>query len=66
VAALEESVRSDLKKYVNLARRLGIAADYRMEVAIDVVESAVGICREVAEEYPRFCVYTGQITFRQE
>jgi amino acid transporter len=66
VDALEESVRSGLEKYVHLARRLGFAADYRMEVATEVVESAVAICKEVAEEYPRSCVFTGQITFRME
>jgi amino acid transporter len=66
VVALEDSVKSGLEKYVNLARRLGYAADYRMEVATDVVESAVEICKEVAEKYPRSCVFTGQITFRLE
>ena len=66
VAALEDSVRSGLEQYVNLARRLGFASDYRMEVATDVVESAIEICKEVAQEYPRSCVFTGQITFRLE
>jgi hypothetical protein len=37
-----------------------------MEVAIDAVESAVGICNEVTGEYPHSCVFTGQITFRLE
>jgi len=66
VAALEESVKAGLEKYVNLARRLGYAADYRLEVATDVVESAIEICKQVAGEYPRSCVFTGQITFRLE
>lgn len=66
VDALEESVRGDLAKYVNLARRLGFAADYRMAVATDVVESAVELCREVSEQYPYSAVFTGQLTFRLE
>ncbi|HEY3307297.1 MAG TPA: APC family permease [Desulfuromonadaceae bacterium] len=66
VEALEEAVRGDLEKYVNLARRLGFAADYRMVVATDVVESAVTLCREVSEEYPYSAVFTGQLTFRLE
>jgi K+ transporter len=66
IKALEESVRYSLMKYVDLARRLGFAADYRMEVATDVMESAVNQCREIAKEYPRSTVFTGQLTFRLE
>ncbi len=66
VEALEASVREGLEKYVDLARRLGFAADFRTAVATDVVESAVRICKEVAVEYPRSTVFTGQLTFRLE
>jgi len=66
IKALEDSVRYSLMKYVDLARRLGFAADYRMEVATDVMESAVNQCREIAKEYPRSTVFTGQLTFRLE
>jgi len=66
VAALEKSVKSDLEKYVGLARRLGFAADYRMEVGTDVVESAVLQCKAIREEFPRSTVFTGQLTFRLE
>jgi hypothetical protein len=66
VEALEASVKAGLEKYVDLARRLGFSADYRMAVATDVVESAIEICKEVAEEYPRSTVFTGQLTFRLE
>jgi amino acid transporter len=66
IKGLEESVRYSLMKYVDLARRLGFAADYRMEVATDVMESAVNQCREIAKEYPRSTVFTGQLTFRLE
>ena len=64
--ALEASVKEGLEKYVDLARRLGFAADCRLEVATDVVESVVGICKELGEEYPRSTVFTGQLTFRLE
>ena len=65
-AALERSVKESLEKYVNLARRLGYPADYRMEVATDVVESAVNLCESISKEYPQSVVFTGQITFRLE
>ena len=66
IAALEKSVHYSLLKYVDLARRLGIAADYRMAVGTDVVESATELCREIAEVFPRSTVFTGQLTFRLE
>lgn len=64
--ALEESAKAGLEQYVDLARRLGFAADYRLAVATDVVESAVDICRELGEVFPRSTVFTGQLTFRLE
>jgi hypothetical protein len=66
IAALEESVRYNLLKYVDLARRLGVAADYRMAVGTDVLESATESCLQLAEVYPRSTVFTGQLTFRLE
>ena len=66
IDALERSVREGLERYVDLARRLGFAADYRMTVATDVVESAVALCEEIHEEFPRSMVFTGQLTFRLE
>ena len=66
IEALEQSVREGLEKYVDLARRLGFAADYRMTVATDVVESAMTLCKEIAGEFPRSTVFTGQLTFRLE
>jgi amino acid transporter len=64
--ALEASARAGLQRYVDLARRLGFAADYRLAVATDVIESVIGICKELGDEYPRSTVFTGQLTFRLE
>jgi len=66
IEALERSVEEGLKKYVDLARRLGFAADYRMTVGTDVVESAVALCASTRKEFPRATVFTGQLTFRLE
>lgn len=64
--ALEQSVRFGLEQYVSLARKLGFAADYRMAVGTDVVENATELCQQIAEEFPRSTVFTGQLTFRLE
>ena len=37
-----------------------------MTVATDVVEGAKNLCKEIAEEFPRSTVFTGQLTFRLE
>jgi amino acid transporter len=66
IEALEMSVKSGLERYVAMANKLGFAADYRTVLATDVVESAVTLCRQTAEEFPRATVFTGQITFRLE
>ena len=62
--ALKESSRSSLVKYVDLARRLGFAADYRLDIGIDVVESATGLCESIAEEFPKSTFFTGQLIFQ--
>jgi len=66
LAALEASAQAGLDKYVDLARRLGFAAESRMAVGTDVVESVVEICKELGVEFPRSTVFTGQLTFRLE
>jgi amino acid transporter len=66
VQALEDSVKAGLQKYVDLARTLGFAADYRTATGTDVVETAVALCRSIKEEFPDSTFYTGQIVFRHE
>ena len=66
VDALSTSTRADLVKYVDLARDMGFAADYRMDVGTDVVDLAVTLCEEIAREFPNSTFYTGQIVFRHE
>ena len=66
IEALERSTKASLQKYVNLARRLGLAASYRMAVATDVVQGATDLCATIAKEFPRSTVFTGQLVFRLE
>lgn len=61
--ALEGSVKESLEKYVNLAKRLGFRADYRMEIGTEVVETATTICRETNARYPNSTVFSGQLVF---
>ncbi|MCX6557329.1 MAG: KUP/HAK/KT family potassium transporter, partial [Candidatus Aminicenantes bacterium] len=63
---LEESVKATLQKYVDLARSLGFAADYRFAVGTDVVETATQLCKDIKAEFHRSTVFTGKLTFRHE
>lgn len=63
---LEASTRATLRKYVALARSLGFAAEMRLAVGTDVVESATGLCKEIKKEFPRSTVFAGKLTFRRE
>jgi amino acid transporter len=60
------SIKQALEKYVDLARRLGLKADYRMEVGIDVVESGAELCIEVNKEFRRSMIFSGKLAFRIE
>ena len=63
VEALKESTKVSLEKYVDSARRLGIPADYRLDLGTDVVESASLLCESIVEEFPRSTIFTGQLMF---
>ena len=65
VEGLKKSTADALKKYVDLARKLGIAADYRFDLGTDVVQTGSRLCESVAHDFPRSMVFAGQSVFRQ-
>ena len=64
--ALSESTKNSLEKYVDLAREMGFAADYRMDIGTDVVDMAVPLCQDLGNEFPNSTFFAGQIVFRHE
>ncbi|MFA7228037.1 MAG: APC family permease [Melioribacteraceae bacterium] len=60
------SIREALEKYVNLARSLGLKADYRIETGTDVVKSGSELCISVNKEFKQSMVFSGQLAFRME
>jgi amino acid transporter len=66
IDALKLSITEQLAKYVKLARSYGYAADYRMGVGTDVVETATNLCQSIVQEFPKSSVFTGKLVFRQE
>jgi amino acid transporter len=61
-AAVEES----LKKYVDLARRLGLSAEYRMETGTDVIKSATDLCIKTSKEFSHSMIFSGKLAFKVE
>lgn len=65
VSCLDGSTCDALKKYIDLARRLGFPAESRHDMGIDVVETASALCQSVAREFPKSTVFAGQTVFHR-
>ena len=66
IDALKASISDQLAKYVKLARSYGYAADSRIQVGTDVVETATHLCQSIVQEFPKATVFTGKLVFRHE
>jgi hypothetical protein len=64
VDELKRGTGEALQKYVDLARKLGFAADYRFDLGTDIVETASNLCEAVAKDFPKSAVFAGQAVFR--
>jgi K+ transporter len=64
--ALKATIHSELQQYMELAQRLGLAADCRSGLDTEVEEEAERLCREVRTEYPRSIVFASKLIFRRE
>jgi hypothetical protein len=65
IEKLSVSTARMLKSYVDLARKIGFAADCRFDLGTDIVQTASRVCESVAREFPRSAVFAGQAVFRQ-
>jgi amino acid transporter len=65
VGQLMTATKDALKKYVDLARRLGFPAESRFDAGIDVVATASNLCEKLAREFPKSTVFAGQTVFRR-
>ena len=64
--ALQTSVTKDLEKYVKVTRAHGFPADYRTEIATDVIDSVTDLVEQAAREFQRSTVFTGKLIFKKE
>ncbi len=66
VDEVRERTEASLKRYVELATRLGLPADDRMTIGTEAVSAAVDICKEIAKEFPRSIFFAGKLVFEEE
>jgi amino acid transporter len=66
VQALEEKVRVDLEKYVQLANRMGYYAEYRLTLGTDLIAELEAQCHDLIKEFRRPVVFAGQLVFQRE
>ena len=64
--SLVANTEEGLRRYVDFARRLGLAADARFVVGTDVALDAELLCQKVGREFPRGIVFLGKLVFAQE
>ncbi|HYV65958.1 MAG TPA: APC family permease [Myxococcales bacterium] len=66
VDRVREETETALQKYVDLARRMGIPADYRMSVGTEAVSECERLAIDVAREYERSIFFAGKLIFERE
>jgi amino acid transporter len=66
IEALQRETDDNVARYVDLARRLGLAAEAVTEIGIEVVSEAVDVCERIARQYPKATIISGKLVFRQE
>ncbi len=63
---LQRQTEQDLGRYVEVAQRMGFAADRVWSVGIEVVSEAAALCQQLAKLYPRATFFTGKLVFQRE
>jgi amino acid transporter len=64
--ALENRIQSDLDKYVDMARDMGLYAESHMNMETDVIDGLETLCNKVAADWPKKVYFTGQLAFEGE
>ena len=66
IPALHQRTEDHLKRYVEFANRLGLAAAYEMSLGTDVVEEVEKLAGEVAAKFRFTTFFSGKLIFRRE
>ena len=66
VDEVRDHTAADMRRYVELATGLGLAADARMAVGTEAVATAADLCGRIAREFPRSLFFAGKLIFQRE
>src|SRR5438445_5281098 len=66
VDRVHDQAEEDLKKYVDQARRMGLAADYRVGMGTEAVAGCVRLAEEIAQDFDRPIFFAGKLIFERE
>ena len=66
VDRVREQTEEALKKYVQLARGLGIPSDYRMSMGTEAISECEKLASEIAHDYERAMFFAGKLIFERE
>jgi uncharacterized membrane protein SirB2 len=66
IQTLQDNVNETLRKYVDLARRLGWNAGSASGVGIDPADEITRVCIELASRYPRVMFFAGKLLWQRE
>lgn len=63
---LRRHTEENLRRYVDLARRLGTPAVAFSAIGTDAVDELENLCLEVARKFPKSTVFAGQLVFEKD
>jgi amino acid transporter len=66
VENLRRAKEEDLKSLVEFANCLGWYAEYRMSLGTELIEELEGLCKAVAEDFPKSVFFAGKLIFQRE
>ena len=61
-----EQTRNSLRRYVDFARRLGFAADFRSSAGTEVLDEAEKLSVSLVKEFPKSVFFAGKLVFQKE
>jgi hypothetical protein len=66
VDRVRDDTEEALKKYVDLARGMGVPADYKMSMGTEAISEGERLASEIAKEYERSIFFAGKLIFERE
>jgi hypothetical protein len=66
VDALRKHTEDNLRKYVELARNLGMPAASYSAIGTDAVDELEKVCLQVTQDFPKATFFAGQLVFQKE